>query len=215
KKQNNQWDEMFRRLVSYRKLHNSTVVPRDYTADPELGNWVRTQRCKQYPISDHRVNLLNSIGFVWNALDNQWDDMFQRLVAYKNQHNGSTLVPKKYKADTQLGRWVSWQRHSKMISIHRIERLESIGFVWTARYENCARVFDGKWMETYDRLVAYKKQYKSTHVPQTYSDENTDIHLGSWIKTQRIAYKQGKLLEKRKDLLNSIDFSWEGKRGPR
>ena len=91
-----------------------------------------------------------------------------------------------------------------MISVHRIERLESIGFVWNATY---ARVLDGKWMETYDRLVAYKKQHKSAHVPRTYTDEN-NIHLGEWARTQRTAYKQGKLLEKRKDLLNSIDFAW-------
>ena len=70
-------------------------------------------------------------------------------------------------------------------------------------------------METYDRLMAYKKQHKSTYVPRTYTDENNDIHLGIWVATQRKVYNQGKLLEKRKDLLNSIDFAWNGKRGPR
>jgi hypothetical protein len=57
---------------------------------------------------DSRFDLLNSIRFVWNVLDNQWDEMFQRLIAYKNQH-GSTLVPKGYEADTQLARWVRAQ----------------------------------------------------------------------------------------------------------
>ena len=99
-----------------------------------------------------------------------------------------------------------------MISVHRIERLESIGFVWNLWH---ARVLDGKWMETYDRLVAYKKQHKSTHVPHAYTDENNDIHLGLWVSTQRTVYNQGKLLERRKDLLNSIDFAWKGKMGPR
>ena len=218
KKQNNQWDEMFRRLVSYRKLHNSTVVPRDYIADPELGNWVRTQRCKPNPISEHRVNLLNSIGFVWNAQDNQWDEMFQRLVAYKNQHNGSMSLPSRDEADIQLGTWVCTQRHRysiKTISVHRIERLESIGFVWNERYAKYACVLDGKWMEMYDQLVAYKIQHKSTQVPRTYTCENNDMHLGRWVMNQRNAYNRGKLLEKRKDLLNSIDFVWRLKSGPR
>ncbi|OEU07426.1 hypothetical protein FRACYDRAFT_251231 [Fragilariopsis cylindrus CCMP1102] len=32
---------------------------------------------------DHRVNLLNSIGFVWNQLDSTLDVMFQRLERIK------------------------------------------------------------------------------------------------------------------------------------
>jgi hypothetical protein len=217
KKRNKRWNDMFHRLISYKNQHNSTSVPKKYAADPELGNWVNNQRwrCKNNPISEYRVNLLNSIGFVWNALDNQWNEMFQRLVTYKNQRNGSTSVPQQYGADIQLGRWVHWQRYSysiKMISVHQIDRLESIGFVWNAR---CALFLDGKWMEAYDRLVAYKKQHKSTRVPRTYIDENNDIPLGRWVSTQRTAYNQGLLLEKRKDLLNSIDFAWNGKSRPR
>ncbi|OEU07299.1 hypothetical protein FRACYDRAFT_271976 [Fragilariopsis cylindrus CCMP1102] len=211
---------MFHRLISYKNQHNgSTLVRWKYAADIELANWVSHQRGLK--MSEYRVNLLNSIGFVWNVFDHQWDEMFQRLVTYRNQHNGSTLVPREYGADIQLGRWVNWQRHNysiKMISVHQIDRLESIGFVWNAMYARYARyacVLDGKWMETYDRLVAYKKQHKSTHVPRTYTDENNDIHLGKWVNTQRTVYKQGKLLEKRKDLLNSVDFAWEGKRRPR
>ncbi|OEU08127.1 hypothetical protein FRACYDRAFT_271852 [Fragilariopsis cylindrus CCMP1102] len=143
KKQNKNWNDMFRRLISYKKQHNSTVVPCNYIADLELDNWVHNQRYRNNHKSDHRVNLLNSIGFVWNA-----------------------------------------------------------------RYPLV-------WIEKYNQLVAYKKQHKTTQVPRTYSDENNDIHLGGWINTQRNLYKKGKLLEKRKDLLNSIDFEWKGKSGPR
>ncbi|OEU10677.1 hypothetical protein FRACYDRAFT_193357, partial [Fragilariopsis cylindrus CCMP1102] len=219
KKRNERWNKMFRRLVSYKNQHNSTVVLRYHTTDPELGSWVHNQRTnyKNNSMSDHRVNLFNSIGFVWNAHDNKWDKMFQRLVAYKNQHNGSMSLPSRYEADIELGKWVNLQQYyrnsnNEMLSVHRIERLESIGFVWNATY---ACVLDGKWMETYDRLVAYKKQHKSTRVPQTYIDENNGIFLGRWVSAQRTVYNQGKLLEKRKDLLNSIDFAWEGKRRPR
>ena len=218
KNQNKNWNEMFRRLVSYKKQHNSMVVPYVYIADPKLGRWVNTQRYKKNPISEHRVNLLDSIGFVWNAQDNQWDEMFQKLVAYKNQHNGSMSFPSRDEADIQLGTWVCTQRHRysiKTISVHRIERLESIGFVWNERYAKYACVLDGKWMEMYDQLVAYKIQHKSTQVPRTYTCENNDMHLGRWVMNQRNAYNRGKLLEKRKDLLNSIDFVWRLKSGPR
>jgi hypothetical protein len=160
-------------------------------------------------ISDNRVNLLNSIGFVWNKLDDRWDEMFQRLVTYKNQHDGSTLVP----SDTQLGTWASHQRFyyinnnnnncSKTLSVDRIKRLESIGFVWD--------VLEVQWMEMYNRLVAYKKQHRSTRVPRTYREDN-DVRLGAWIRTQRNVNNKGKLLKQRLDLLNSVDFAWVGGR---
>ncbi len=39
------------------------------------------------------------------AYGSQWDYMFDRLVEYKEK-KGNTLVPKRYKADKQLGTWV-------------------------------------------------------------------------------------------------------------
>ena len=67
--QNLNWNEMFYRLISYKQQqhNNSTSVPKNYAVTPELGSWVKAQRNINMPISDHRVNLLNSIGFVWNS----------------------------------------------------------------------------------------------------------------------------------------------------
>ena len=86
---------------------------------------------------DHRVNLLNFIGFVWNQLESTLDVMFQRLGMYKKQH-GSTLVPKMYKEDLKLKRWVKAQREKynhNELSADQIKRLESIGFAWDVHEE--------------------------------------------------------------------------------
>jgi hypothetical protein len=37
-------------------------------------------------------------------LQAKWDDMFERLIAYKNEH-GDCLVPNRYAKDPQLGSW--------------------------------------------------------------------------------------------------------------
>lgn len=63
-------------------------------------------------------------------------------------------------------------------------------------------------MKNYSRLLVYKKQHKSTHVPWNYNEENKFSLLGSWVSVQRASYKKGKLMEKRLKLLNSIDFAW-------
>ena len=207
KTQDRRWNEMFRRLVSYKKQKKSITVPHKYAADPKLATWVNNQRSyyKNKAISDHRVDLLNSIGFVWNALDNQWEEMFQKLVSYKKQL-GSTLVPFGYQADPKLGKWVVNQRRyykESQLCVDRIQRLESIGFAWDP--------FDTRWMQNYNRLVVYKKQHNSTHVPSCYNEENQLPPLDKWVSKQRGIYRDGKLLKKREELLNSIDFEWEVK----
>jgi hypothetical protein len=57
-----------------------------------------------------------------------------------------------YEADNQLGKWVNTQRQfyrNEAFSVDRIERLESIGFVWD--------VLDIEWMKNYNQLLVYKK----------------------------------------------------------
>merc|ERR1712194_628268 len=97
---------------------------------------------------------------------------YRRLVAYHNEHK-STSVPRDYKKDTQLGKWVDWQRfcyRNNELSVERINYLESIGFIW--KFHDLI-----PWIEMYERLVAYKQLYQSTLVPTNYI---TDLRLGMW-----------------------------------
>ena len=48
---------------------------------------------------------LESIGFVWDAFDQQWEEMFAKLEEYRRE-NGDCLVPYCYKEDPSLGIWV-------------------------------------------------------------------------------------------------------------
>jgi hypothetical protein len=123
--------------------------------------------------------------------------MYQKLVAYKKEHK-STYVPHNCVSDPKLGNWVISQRskyYKKDMSMERINRLESIGFVWDP--------LDAQWMKMYNRLVVYKMQHKSTNVPYNYTE---DPPLGSWAYKQR--YRKNELTGKRLDFLNSINFAW-------
>jgi hypothetical protein len=201
-KQNERWNEMYQKLIAYKREHNSTSVTRSCKEDPKLGSWVGNQRMryKNKTISDHCGDRLNSVRFVWIIIDQvPWVEMFQRLVTYKKEHK-STNVLWKYPADPRLGNWVHSQRQDytkKDLSIERINRLELIGFIWDPR--------DARWMEMYHRLLAYKKQYRSTKVPSYYTE---DPQLGKWVSGQRGRYRKNKLTEKRLELLNSIKFAW-------
>ena len=48
----------------------------------------------------HTSSGSNELGFVWDAIGESWEEMFGRLVAYKQQH-GDCLVPQRY-SDKQL-----------------------------------------------------------------------------------------------------------------
>jgi len=120
--------------MGYKKIHNTTIVPRKYEKHPQLGEWIHTQRNshKNGNMKPNRLALLNSIDFVWKASDERWMEMFQKLVEYMKIHK-STIVPRRYKEDPRLGEWVIHQRclHNKGdMQPNRITLLNSIDFVW-------------------------------------------------------------------------------------
>lgn len=166
------------------------------------------------------------------SYDDQWDAMFEALVAYKKQH-GHCLVPKRYKDDPKLGTWVDTQRvqykkmkksmetsspqaspvssHStsrqnRRITMQRIQRLEQIGFVWSIRDD---------WQKHYEELKDYKKEFGHCNVPARYTKNR---RLGIWVSAQRQYYKlrnetsirqSSPLTPERIDLLNELEFLWK------
>jgi len=95
--------------------------------------WVDTQRqaYKKGKLSEERINLLNGIGFEWERRVG-WDKRFEQLKRYKKDH-GDCNVPRKYKANPQLGEWVHEQRKlykNGKLSKERINLLKGIGFKW-------------------------------------------------------------------------------------
>jgi len=62
------------------------------------------------------------------------------------------------------------------------------------------------WDEMYGKLCAFKKEHGHCNVPNRFSK---DASLGAWIHTQRMAYKNSKLSQKKIMLLNKIGHSWD------
>ena len=140
KKSNVSWDERFSQLKQYKEQNGHCRVPLKYKANPQLGNWVGKQRqkYKKNKLLPKEIKSLEGIGFVWEPQKHLgWDERFKQLKEYKEK-NGHCRVPKKYKANPQLGNWVSTQRYlykkknqdRETITEEQINRLEGIGFVW-------------------------------------------------------------------------------------
>jgi len=193
------WMEMYHQLICYKRQHNgSTNVPRGWTENSKLACWVYKQRItfSKGDLSQKRIDKLESIGFKWDPQYEQWMEMYQRLVEY-NKKYGTTCVPKKWKKDPKLGKWVCAQR-TYCKEQYRIDLLNRICFVWDASNV----LFHERWMEMYRRLVRYNEKYGTTCVPTKWKK---DPKLANWVVTQRMNCKE----QYRIDLLNRIGFIWD------
>jgi Helicase associated domain len=146
-----------------------------------------------------RICRLMDMGFVWDPLERQWLDIFERLKEYRMRHQ-STLVPKNCELDPQLGEWVQRQRklyNKQDLSQKRIDRLNSIDFVWDPQQE--------QWLKMIAKLKEYQKKHGTTMVPSNYAD---DPELGYWVSTQRKLYRRNALSQDRLASLEDIGFVW-------
>jgi len=65
---------MFTRLQAFHAAHGHCRVPKGYTSDRELANWVRNQRLeytnlqrgKKSRMTPERLDLLTAMGFTWS-----------------------------------------------------------------------------------------------------------------------------------------------------
>jgi superfamily II DNA or RNA helicase len=129
------WEEGFQHLASYKEEFGDCLVKKDFDDyGYKLGIWVQTQRHSKKRLTLEQCNHLDDLGFIWNVLENQWEEGFEYLVAYKEEF-GDCLVKRitQYR-DYKLGTWVNNQRTKrKSLTPERFSRLDDLGFVWDPR----------------------------------------------------------------------------------
>ena len=202
-----EWLDSFEELTKYKAENSDCNVPRKQGS---LGAWVDNQRTfyKNGKLSQERLDLLESIGFSWEPIDEAWMTHFDELVDFKNE-NGHCSVPK---VQGPLGVWVTNQRQSikkGKLSQERIDLLESIGFEWVLRERTVTKLpwkLDEQWKTKYTELVQYLVEHGTCNVPKNYGS------LGPWVSNQRTSFKNGSMLQFRTEYLDSIGFVWTTKR---
>ncbi|KAG7358132.1 helicase domain protein [Nitzschia inconspicua] len=171
----------------------------NHSAVLEIAQEVAT---KQVPAIVHasRLSKLLEIGFVWNANDAQWQEMYSQLVAYKKS-NGNTLVPHGCQDCSGLAVWVSSQRASAdSMSQARKAALDSIGFVWDP--------IETRWNEMLHKYCEMQALNVDTNNAKM---KEKDKEMYIWIHTQRQLYRRGKLSKERICKLESCGFVWKKK----
>lgn len=194
------WDKRFEELLIFKDKHGHVNVPRPRGFETPLGEWVSRQRenFKNNKLAQKRIDKLNSIGFDWNPFLNLWDKNFEKLLIFKKKY-GHTFVQSRSIANSHLGQWLSKQRKlfkDNQLAQERIDKLNSIGFVWDIK-----RDF---WQEVFEKLVAFKEKFGHLKIPK----KSIFRPLAQWIIRQRMILKNNNLSQERIDKLNSIGFDW-------
>jgi hypothetical protein len=146
---------------------------------------------------------------VSNYYTDAWFTRYNELVKYKREL-GNCDVPKGYKPNLQLGKWVHRQRDrfkDKLLSEDRIAKLNEIGFAWDA-WSRVSKYYTDAWFTRYNELMEYKRETGNCDVPKGYKP---NLQMGKWVHKQRERFKDKLLSEDRIAKLNEIGFVWDWK----
>ncbi|WP_080126619.1 DEAD/DEAH box helicase [Chlamydia suis] len=195
------WEKNFLELHRFREEHGHCNVPSVYPQNPSLGVWVCDQRenFKKGKLAEDRIARLEEIGFVWDVLEEAWEENFLELQRFREEY-GHCKVPTRYPQNPQLASWVSHQRadfKEGKLSEDKIARLEELGFVWDVLKE--------VWEKNFLELQRFREEHGHCKVPQMYPQNPS---LGSWVSIQRRCFKKGDLSEDRIARLEELGFVW-------
>lgn len=144
-----------------------------------------------------------------------WDEMYSLAKNYYD-HYGDLEVPPSFKTKNgydpdnngnTLGTWTKTQRdfyQQGCLSTERKELLDLIGM----RFDT--NKFEMLWKKYYDLSKSYYEHHGNLEIPTRFKTKNgyeydeNGIKLGNWIRTQRVAFKEGCLYQDRKELLEQI-----------
>ncbi len=217
--ENERWRKKYNLAKAYFEHYGNLEIPtifkttNGYEYDENgiaLGTWIVNQRIaykgnSASKITPAKINLLKEIGMRFENIDTMetWMEKYKLAKTYF-EHYGNLEIPQGFKTingydydenGIALGIWLAKQRQAykgqgtQKITPDQIKLLEEIGM----RFEN--KDIMETWMEKYNLAKVYFEHYDNLEIPKTFKtingydyDEN-GIALGTWIVTQRTAYK--------------------------
>ncbi len=134
-----------------------------------------------------------------HVYDTSWDTMYQRAKSHFEQHGDLSGIK-----DKELKDWIRRQRSRYTqkqvpLRVDQIDQLNAIGMVWFPYKE--------AWNHMYSVAQQYYSEIGDLNIPTTF--EYNGEPLGSWISTQRIKYRDGKLPRTYIEKLNRIGMIWD------
>jgi superfamily II DNA or RNA helicase len=192
------WDQGFSALQSFHKREGHCNVPQKHKeAGFNLGSWIANQRKNTAQTPRKQIEQLNSLGFIWDAINWQWEVNFSALQRFYKRE-GHSNVPQRHREDgVKLGQWSAYLRKYKERSLPgQIKRLSSVKFSWEPRNQ--------QWDIHFAALKRFQKREGHCRVPTKHIEKG--LKLGVWVSSQRT--RAHELSLDRRRCLDSIEFTW-------
>jgi hypothetical protein len=200
------WDTRLEQLVEYKKANGNCNVPRIFSPNPPLGQWVQEQRRanKDQKLTKECLKKLNSIGFDWKP-QYGWIAHNQQLEDENEQAHGQLDAPKRCSGSnpSHLHK-LPTEHYFNNRHKEKLDHTESVAEIKTSDNENC-------WDVHFRELLAYFQIYGDFNVPPCYLHNPL---LAGWVSEQRNEYdlkrrgKKTSLTPLREATLDAIGFTW-------
>jgi hypothetical protein len=228
------WQDRYQQLLKFQKVHGHCLVPKRYSSNKALANWVSKQRQayrkhqqgEKTALSHERISALDKIGFCWNAQEQsetslltgtshgtevKWRSRWEALRDFMVENNLSSVIELPKYSDHES--WVKKQRRrfledqnrpQKLLSEEKIALLNSLDPHWHLNRHEVV------WERRFQELVNYARENGDCCVPISFSNRK----LAHWVSNQRKFYaeqlkgKQNSLDDNRKQRLEKIGFVW-------
>lgn len=208
------WDKKFRALKSFVEKASRFPIARERVKGCDLGSWCQQQRQKKQSLSKIRISKLNSISFVWDPIDTEWNYFYNLLKEFKQKFKRWPDKNEVYK-NCILRSWMRTQQINKSnnkLPLNKMKKLIRVGFPWDFRTQGTrAR----KWDNNYNLLKEFLDKNFSNKL--IHSLVYKKIKLGYWFynQIQRKNLLDSLKIKKLQQLNVSLDphhdSVWEGK----
>ena len=219
------WEKRYILAKNYYKHYGNLKIPFNFkTTDGinydengiNLGQWIVNQKSlkKASKISQNRIDKLNELKMIWNSKRKEnWDNMYMLAKKFFKTYN-HLKIPLDFKtidginkdeSGFELGSWLYNQiltynnKKSYSLSNDRIDKLNALNIDWNFSLR------EEKWIQKYNLAKKYYELYGHLNIS---SKNKNNIKLRMWLNNQRIAYRNGSLLDERFKLLNEIGMVW-------
>lgn len=203
------WNDYWLEARAFVQAHGHLDVPPSYVSaqGAKLGEWLCKQRQAYHSgkLSQQQIEQLESLSMRWeDPLSQEWEEGYAHARQYHAQHH-DLLVPSAYRAADgyPLGEWLSKQRahyRNNLLKPLQVSRLNELDMVWS---DNEAR-----WNQNYQKACDYYRENGNLKVPTTYRTAD-GTQLGSWIRTQKKAYREAKNYPKERiHKLEALGIEW-------
>jgi len=198
------WEDRVEELIRYKNEHGDCLVPTNFDMNPKLSNWVSNQRQewklfkkeKFSRLTEAKIEILNSIGFVWEAQrkkrsrKDSKSDATEELVVRE-----LCDLPICNRACVTNPRMEIIQNVPK--TNERLNATETLPLKYESQFE---------WNKMFTELRCYKSLHGNTFVQWNHHQNSK---LGKWVSAQRYKYWSISMKSSHIHLLDSIGFAWE------